>query len=170
MEHTVTELGPVARWMSQTWLGEAGRDVFWLFPAAEIVHFFGLCLMLGALLLIDLRVLGYARRVSLKQVLAWVPVAGLGLALNILSGIVFLCASPENYFPSTAFRLKMIAVFAGVFNALWFKWMEEPRILAATETTEAGARAKVVAFMSLSIWIVVIAIGRLLPYVSKSTS
>jgi hypothetical protein len=164
------ELPALAQWMGHSWLGEAGRNVFWLFPAAEIVHFFGLCLLMGAMLLIDLRLLGFARIVSIKQVMAFIPFAALGLVLNTLSGIVFLCTYPENYWPSTAFRFKMLALVIGATNALWFKWVEAPRIELLTDDANADRRVKVVALLSLAVWFVVIALGRLLPYVSKSTS
>lgn len=164
------ELGAMAKWMEQSWLGVAARDFFWLFPAAEIVHFFGLCLLMGSLLLIDLRVLGFARAVSIKKVIAFTPVAIIGLALNTVSGIVFLCAYPENYWPSTAFRLKLLAIAIGALNALWFKWAEAPRIELLADDGDADARAKVIAFVSLAVWVVVIVLGRLLPYVSTSTS
>jgi len=164
------ELPAFAHWMGQTWLGEAARELYWLFPAAEVVHFFGLCLLMGSLLLVDLRVLGFARSVSIRRVLEFIPLAGLGLALNTLSGIVFLCAYPENYWPSTAFRLKVFAIIVGVVNALWFKWAEAPAIEALPDHGDASRRAKFVALLSLTVWVVVIALGRLLPYVSKSTS
>jgi hypothetical protein len=164
------ELGAIATWMGQSWLGEAARDVFWLFPTAEIVHFFGLCLLMGALLLIDLRVLGFARSVSIKKVIAFTPVAIVGLVLNIVSGIVFLCAYPENYWPSAYFQLKMLAVVVGGLNALWFKWVEAPRIELLADDGDAGACAKLVAAISLLTWIVVIVLGRFLPYVTLSSS
>lgn len=159
------------RWSQDTWLGEAGRDVFWVFPSGEIVHFFGLCLLMGAMLVIDLRLLGVARRaVSIDAALALLPAAIVGLALNVASGILFLCAHPENYWPSTAFRWKLVAIAIGGANALWFKYAEAPRLVGVPDDFEADARTKAVGALSLFIWIVVIILGRFLPYVSKSTS
>ena len=160
----------IVHWMEQSWLGVAGRDTFWLFPAAEIVHFFGLCLLMGAILIVDLRMLGFARRMSLQATLQFIPAAGLGLALNLASGIVFLCAHPENYWPSDAFRLKLLAIVVGGFNALWFKWMETPRLEKLPADADVGLRTKFVALLSITIWIAVIVLGRFLPFVSKSSS
>ena len=159
-----------AQWLGESWLGVMARDVFWVFPAAEILHFFGLCLLFGAMLLIDLRLLGFARSVSIKQVLNFIPVASAGLIINLLSGIVFLSAYPENYWPNTAFRLKLLAIILGGANALWFKWAEAPHVEMLADDAEASRRTKVVALLSLAIWIVVIVLGRFLPYVSKTTS
>jgi len=163
-------LWSIAEWMGKSWLGQTARDVFWVFPVAEMIHFLGLCLLMGAMLLVDLRLLGFARSVSIKQALLFIPAAAFGLLLNVASGIVFLCAYPENYWPSTAFRFKLLAIFLGALNALWFKWVEAPRIELLAENAGADRRTKVVAALSLVIWIVVIVLGRLLPYVSKSSS
>jgi len=157
-------------WMRDSWLGEAGREIYWVFPAAEVVHFFGLCLLMGALLIIDLRLLGFARKVPLQASLKLVPLVVVGLVLNILSGIVFLCTYPENYWPSTAFWLKLGAIALGVANALWFKWWEAPRLLQLSSEVNVEQRTKLVALFSLGIWFTVIIIGRFLPFVSVSTS
>lgn len=160
----------VVEWMQGSWIGVAGRDVYWVFPAAEIVHFFGLCLFMGAMLIVDLRLLGFARKLPLHGTLNLIPIALLGLLLNFLSAIVFLSAYPENYWPSLAFRLKLLAIFLGCLNALWFKLKEAPRLAAVAEQGDVDARAKAVAVLSLGIWVIVIVLGRFLPFVSVSTS
>src|SRR5262245_61084613 len=157
-------------WTSHSWLGDAGRDLFWVFPTAEIFHFFGLCLLMGSMIFIDLRLLGFAKRIPIANVLAFVPAAMVGIVINTLSGIVFLCTYPENYWPSTAFRFKLLAIAIGIANALWFKYVEEPKVLALPEGSAIGARTRTFAFISIFIWTLVIVLGRLLPYVSKSTS
>jgi len=163
-------LSSIAAWMGQSWLGQAAREVFWVFPVTEMFHFLGLCLLMGAMLVVDLRLLGFARQVSIKQTLKFIPAAGIGLAMNVLSGMVFLCAYPENYWPSTAFRFKLLAIAIGGLNALWFKQFEGPRIEVLADDADADLRAKIVAALSLFVWLVVIVLGRLLPYVSKSSS
>ena len=161
----------LVRWSTDTWLGRVGRDVFWVFPAGEIVHFFGLCLLIGAMLVVDLRLLGFARRrLSIEAALSLLPAAIIGLVLNIASGILFLCAHPENYWPSTAFRLKLLAVALGGANALYFKYAEAPRLAGVADDFDADRRTKTVAVLSLLIWTIVIVLGRFLPFVSKSTS
>ena len=158
-------------WSSESALGRAGRDVFWAFPAGEIAHFFGLCLLIGAMLVIDLRLLGVARRqLSIAAALALLPAAIVGLVLNLASGILFLCAQPGNYWPSLAFRIKLVAVAIGGANALWFTFVEAPRLANVAADFDADARAKAAAALSLFIWTAVIVLGRFLPFVSKSTS
>lgn len=159
------------KWTAESWLGNAGRDVFWVFPTAEIFHFFGLCLLMGSMIFVDLRLLGFAKeRISIANVLAFVPAAMVGIAINVVTGIVFLCTYPENYWPAPAFQLKLLAIAIGIANALWFTFKEEPRIAALPEGASVDARTKTFAAISLFIWTIVIILGRLLPYVSVSTS
>lgn len=160
----------IVHWMEHSGLGVAGREVFWVFPAAEIFHFFGLCLLMGAILVVDLRLLGFAKRVPLNAAVALIPAAIWGLAINLLSGIVFLCAHPENYWPSFAFRMKLLAILIGGANALWFKWAEAPRLAGLAGDADVDSRTKFVAMLSLTIWVAVIVLGRFLPFVSKSSS
>ncbi|GAB1263609.1 DUF6644 family protein [Aurantivibrio infirmus] len=160
----------IVTWMEASWIGVAGRDIYWFFPAAEVVHFFGLCLLLGSIIIIDLRVLGFAKKIPLEASLKLIPVAIFGLVLNLLSGIVFLCTYPENYFPAAAFQLKMLAIVVGGLNAFWFKWVETPKLTGVSDTADVGFSAKFSALLSLSIWLLVIVIGRFLPYVSFSSS
>jgi hypothetical protein len=160
----------ILRWLEQTPLGVMARDSFWLFPLGEILHFFGLCLLVGAMLVIDLRLLGFARRIPIAATLQLVPVAALGFALNLLSGIVFLSAYPQNYYPSTAFRIKMGVILLGGLNALFFSRIEYPRIARLSPDAAMDVRTKTIAALSLAVWFAAIVLGRLLPFVSKSSS
>lgn len=161
----------LVRFMEYSWIGIAGRDLFWVFPLAEILHFFGLCLLMGSILIVDARLLGFgAKRVSLDGVMALIPAAAVGLIVNFLTGIVFLCTYPENYWPSTAFRVKLAVIACGGLNALWFSRFEAPRLKGLAADAQVSLRTQVVAALSLAIWTAVIVLGRFLPYVSKSTS
>ena len=160
----------ILRWLEQSPLGVMARDSIWLFPLGEILHFFGLCLLVGAMLVIDLRLLGFARRIPIAATLQLVPVAAIGFALNILSGILFLSAYPQNYYPSTAFRIKMAVILLGGLNALFFSRVEYPRISQLPPDAVMDMRTKTIAALSLAVWFAAIVLGRLLPFVSKSSS
>jgi hypothetical protein len=157
-------------WSQRSWLGATAREVFWVFPLAEIFHFFGLCLLMGAVIVMDLRLLGWLKRMPLPATVKLVPAAMIGLAINLTSGIVFLCAYPENYWPSGAFRLKLLAIGIGAANAVWFRFYEEPRLLTMPDDARTDVRTRLVAGFSLFIWVAVIVLGRFLPFVSKSSS
>jgi hypothetical protein len=156
---------PLASWLEATWLGEQMRNIFWLFPMMETVHFIGLAIMFGALLVIDVRVIGFGRFINMNAALKFIPVAIGAFMVNLLSGIAFLCANPFRYFPNIAFQWKMGLIVIAGLNALWF-WFGEHKILEQlADGEDAEFRAKVIAFISIAIWVGVIIFGRMIPYV-----
>ena len=75
-------------------LGDAVREIPWLFSVSEAVHFIGLSIMAGALLIIDLRLLGRIRQADHRTVEKLIPVAIVGFALNLISGVTLFTSDP----------------------------------------------------------------------------
>src|SRR5688572_25233018 len=92
----------------------------WGWPAAESIHFMGLCLLVGAIFLFDLRLLGVARRVPIAALHKLIPWGLLGFGLTIASGILFVLAEPDQYVYNPAFHLKVLFMVAAGLNALAF--------------------------------------------------
>ncbi len=64
----------------------------WAYPAMEIVHFTVLSILFGSLLVIDLRVAGFASFINMRDAMKFIPLAMAGFALNLLSGAaLFSC-------------------------------------------------------------------------------
>jgi hypothetical protein len=145
-----------------TWLGETIRDSAFLFPTLEAVHFFGLCLLLGAMLLVDLRLVGFVRGPA-RPMLTFTRLAIAGFAINLLSGIGFFVSNPANYAGNPLFWIKMGLVLLAGLNVAWFELIERGRILALPEGADTPKRAKLVGALSLALWFSVIVLGRFLP-------
>ena len=155
---------PLATWLESTWLHSKMVDIFWMFPLMETLHFIGITIMFGALLVVDFRILGLIRFVNMKASMAFIPVAIFGFAINLLTGIAFLNADPFRYFPNLAFQWKMgLIVIAGV-NALWFWFGEHTELSRLADGEDAPFRAKVIAAISVAVWVLVIIGGRMIPY------
>ena len=158
-------MNDVLHWLESSWLGVTTRDVVWMFPTFEILHFMGLCTLIGAVLLMDLRVIGLLRAIPMRQALSFTPIALGAFAVNLLSGIGFFCSDPFRYAPNIAFRWKMILVLVAGLNALWF-WITRHRKLADLPAGgDADLISKIIAALSLFIWFAVIVLGRFMPYV-----
>ena len=60
----------------------ADRDVIrttrWMYPTFETSHYIGLALLVGGIMLIDLRVLGFARALPLKSMIGLLPFVWVG--------------------------------------------------------------------------------------------
>ena len=151
-------------------IGATVRQSRWLFGLGETFHFFDLCLMVGGLLIVDLRLLGYIRKIPMRAALAFLPWVILGFVINFATGIGFFMTDPFMYWPNPAFKLKMFMVLLGGLNALLFTAMEHRHVLVMGTDEHASTFTKVTAGLSLGVWFCVILLGRLLPTFEGSTS
>lgn len=159
----------ILHWIKETALGAAVRDSTWLFWAGQSLHFIGLSLLLGGMLIVDLRLLGFIRRVPVRAALAFLPLALVGFLINLATGIEFFTMDPFMYWPNPAFRLKMLLILLAGLNALVFTVMEYRHALVLGDDEDTGALAKVTAGLSLGLWLAVLLLGRLLPSFEGST-
>jgi hypothetical protein len=154
----------ILRWFRDTAYGGLVREVYWLFSLLEIVHFIALCVLFGAILFIDLRLLGFNKRIPIDVCLRFIPVALVAFVLSLASGLGFFCSAPLDYWPNPSFRLKMLLVACAGLNAAWFAIVERKSRARA----ESALSVRISAGLSITIWIAVIVLGRLLPYTGTS--
>jgi hypothetical protein len=145
------------------WPGPIVNQSIWLFGMCETLHFVGVCLLFGSLLVVDLRLLGFAKRVPVRSALAFLPFALLGFLINAVTGWIMFTADPFLYWLNGAFKLKMLLVLISGVNALVFTLVEYRSALALGPGDNADRFAKVAAAVSLSLWVAVLFLGRMLP-------
>lgn len=156
---------PLATWLETTTVHDLMVEKFWLFPMFETLHFIAITILFGGLLVVDCRVLGLIRFVNMKESMKFIPVALLAFGLNLITGLGFLAANPFRYFPNIAFQWKMVLIVIAGLNALWFWLGEHKELCQLADGEEAPFRAKVIAAVSLALWVLVIIGGRMIPYV-----
>jgi hypothetical protein len=149
--------------LHDTAIADTIRHSAWIFPALETSHFIGLSLLVGAMVLVDLRLIGFLNTGSVKDVLRFTHLAIAGFAINLLSGIGFFVSNPENYAQNPLFWAKMTLVLLAGLNVAWFEWAERQPLLALPDSAPLPARTRTVAGLSLALWIGIIVLGRLLP-------
>ncbi|PYS05276.1 MAG: hypothetical protein DMG15_00850 [Acidobacteria bacterium] len=139
----------------------AMRDSPWIFPIIASVHLMGLALIGGAVLLVDLRLLGLGMRNQPLPQLARDAERWLVLSLVILlpTGILqFMCFAATKYYYLRAFWVKMAALFL----ALVFTFSVRRKVLIDGETRMTPLRNKLVAAVSLALWATVAIAGRII--------
>ncbi len=144
----------LADWFELTAIGVAIRESLWLFPVIESFHLLGLSMLGGAVLLVDLRLLGAGlkdRPVAylLDQTRPWLLAA---LALMFATGIPLFLSEAVKCYYSDAFWVKMI----GLFVAMIFTFAVRNRFAA---DADAGLQ-KLLGLASFSLWLTVAAAGR----------
>ena len=153
------------------WLRSASVKAFvlehpWVWPACETVHFIGLSLSFGVLLLANLRLLGMMKDVSFSAVHRLLPWGVLGFGINLITGMLFFIGAPEQYTRNVAFLWKMAFLMVAGVNVLYFTVFDEA--WAVRSGDDAPVTAKVVAGSTIFLWLGVIYFGRMLPYIGNA--
>lgn len=157
-------MNALMEWMVSTPINNLVIGYAWSWPTLESLHFLALCTLMGSLLVMDLRLIGFQRIIPLKAVHALMPLALVSFAINLITGLGFLFGDPYTYFANYAFWVKMsLIVLAGV-NFLVYFTRVEPMLLKLGPNDPSPAMAKAVGVLSLVFWFGVLAYGRLLPY------
>jgi uncharacterized membrane protein len=155
----------VIAWMMNCSLHHWIRSTGWAWPTFEILHFIGLSLLLGAMLVIDVRLAGFWRRISTSAVHSLLPWAVIGFGVNLMTGLMFVIADPDRYVWNIGFQIKMLLIVIAGLNAVWFGLKISPVMGTWNPHGDTPAGAKVVAYLSLVCWFGVMLLGRLIPYV-----
>ncbi len=140
-------------------------STYWLWPLLEIIHFIGLSLLLGSILVVDLRLAGLLRQIDIKSTHRLLPWAATGFVMNLVSGLLFFFGDPARYSINIGFQVKMILVLLAGLNVLLFALKINPQIGNCDPHGDTTVLAKAVAWASLGIWTGVLLLGRLIPYI-----
>lgn len=140
-------------------------STYWAWPLFETFHFFGLSLLLGALMVIDLRMVGLFRGMSMQATHQLLPLVFIGFGINIFTGILFIFGDPGRYFINIGFQIKMVLVFLAGINAVLFYWKVNGPMHNWDAHGDVPTFAKVIGAASLVLWFGVLVLGRLIPYV-----
>ncbi len=130
----------------------------WAYPALEVVHLVGIALLLGNLLLLELRLWGLAPALPLAALArAALPLVALGFGLCAASGLLMFGSQPQELLANRAFSWKLGLLMLAGTNAVLF------HARGGLQRADGWARAQTV--LSLGIWLAVIIAGRSIAYV-----
>ncbi len=128
-----------------------------VYPALEAAHIFGIALLVGSLVVFELRVWGVGRAIDARALgrLA-LPVTAGGFCLAATTGSIMFAAQATELIANQAFLLKMGLLLLAGLNALWFH--------GRGALARPGRWARVQTAVSLGLWIGVIICGRWIAY------
>ena len=167
MADTLTEiLNAIAASQAAVYL----RGSSWAYPAVNALHILGVALLIGAIVPLDLRLVGFIKRGRLKTLAGvLVPVAAAGLALAAVTGALLFMVKPVGYVGSELFVAKIAVIGAGLINIAAVRanprWSE---IVQADDSllnpTEPDGHLQIAGAVSLVVWLVVLLLGRFVGY------
>jgi uncharacterized membrane protein SirB2 len=137
-------------WCENTWLGDAIRDSNWLFPAIESVHLLGLAVIGGAVLVVNLRLLGFG--------LGRQPVAQLwrdtrpwllgSLTVMLASGLMLFTSESIKLYYHEAFWVKMSSLLLSIL----FTFTVVRKVALADPGRVRPLWSRVVGLVSMVLW------------------
>lgn len=149
--------------LMESGLGLAIRHSLWIYPAANVLHVLGVILLVGPILALDLRFLGFARNLPIKAVSRFLtPIAVVGICLIVPAGLTLFIADAGPLASNRILQIKLSLVALGLINAVAFRLLWTRRISRWDTQAPPLGRAQVVA--SIGIWLTVPTLGRLLAY------
>ena len=138
-------------------------DYVWVWPGLEALHFIGLAVLFGVIVVVNTRLLGGIPQVPFAALHRLIPWGVLALGVNVITGMLFLIATPEQYADNISFHWKMgLFILAGI-NLLYLTKAEGPFRIGANDAVPTPIKAMAVS--SVLLWAGVMYFGRMLPFI-----
>lgn len=118
----------------------------------------------GTVVMINLRILGFARSVPVTLFSRLSVIAWAGLALNLLTGLALFTGDPVKFFYHPVFWIKISLIILGAVSVLAIVQELHKAASLPADSPEIPPRAKLIAGFSLALWAGVIIAGRLIAY------
>jgi hypothetical protein len=155
-----------AEWLSGTYPSVLIQNHnSWAIPTIQSIHIVGIGIVLVSVFMVDLRILGLAGRdQTLRQTThrfgPWLMGA---LVAMLLTGVLMVIGEPVRELVTVSFWLKMFLVAVGTLvAAIFLKTLKKNE--QQWETTSRRLSIKLLAILTLVVWVAVIVLGRLIAY------
>jgi hypothetical protein len=137
------------------------RESVWLFPTIETVHVFALVLVVGSIMVVDLRLLGLSNKERpFSQVAAeMLPWTWIAFSVAALAGLLMFSSKALIYYADIPFRIKMLCLALAGINMALFHWLGT-RDLNAWDRKQPPWHAKLAGGTSLILWTSIVTAGR----------
>ena len=146
--------------LESTPLAQYLRDSRWGYAAVNGAHILGIALLVGAILPLNLRLLGLWRAVPQADLLrVLVPVAATGLGLAVIAGAMLFSVRAREYTVIGFFQAKLVLILLGIVSAVALH-----RGYGLLLEGASRARLRSHALVSIACWIGALACGRLIAF------
>jgi hypothetical protein len=154
-------------WLQGSAIGHAMRESgVWMYGVVNLIHILGVAALFGAVLVLDLRLLGLWRSVPLAAISRpTVPVAATGFVIAAISGVGLLATKATEYIGNPFLYIKFPAIGLGILNVVALSslpvWKQhKTRELSSRERSQLSAFGGI----SLFCWLTAITAGRMIGY------
>ena len=143
-------------------VGTSIRQSGVLFPWIESFHVLMATTVVGTIVIVDLRLIGYAshRRGAQQLILDLLPFTWVAFALAVVTGTLLFTSNAPNYVANVPFESKMLVLLLAGINMAIFHLTAYRRIVQWNEALPPPAAVRVAGGTSLALWIAVVFLGR----------
>lgn len=135
-----------------------------VYPVVNALHILAIGTLFGSILSLNLRLLGAAKSIPVQPLARYLPrIAGTGLAVAALTGLLLFSVQPIDYVSNRAFLLKAALIAVGALHALVVHASDSWRRLVDDQGSISG-RLQASAALSLTIWTAAIFSGRFIAF------
>ncbi|MEW4229674.1 hypothetical protein Q0N84_16450 [Priestia megaterium] len=156
----------VLTWLETSFFVQLLTKSEWGYPIVEIFHLIGMAILVGASFMFDLRILGFSTHIPItkmaKHLLPW---AWVGFSLVFITGGLLFSVNARLLVDNIAFQVKMLLLIVIGLNVLLFHLTARKIQGSAEDKPAYNVLHKCNALVSLLLWMVTIALGRLIAYV-----
>jgi hypothetical protein len=155
-------------WLEASALAQSLRGLgIWTYGLLNLAHILGISTLFGAVVVLDLKLIGLWRSIpAVSLIRPTIPLAATGFVLAALSGIMMLSFNTTEYHGNPFLYTKFPVIALGLVNVAIVQRLAAWRRAASGAPTEQGDRITLatVGALSLLIWTIVIACGRMIGY------
>jgi hypothetical protein len=130
----------------------------WVYPMLEVAHLLGVALLLGNLVLLELRVWGWASGLPVQPLARLsLSLASVGFVLAAASGLTMFATMPQELLANRVFTAKMLLIMLAGCNAAWFH--------GRGSLQKLDVMARMLMLLSTLLWLLVLTCGRWIAYI-----
>jgi len=160
-------LDPFCTWLAATGLSQSLQTLEWIIPAVQTVHILAVAAVISSVLMINLRLIGWGAGEQTVAAVAtrFAPFVWWPLPVLLATGALLIIAEPARSLENPVFALKMGLLLAAIGVMLVYQ-LPLRRDRAFWDISAGRRRAgRIVAALSLPLWIAIIFAGRWIAYV-----
>jgi uncharacterized membrane protein len=155
-----------AEWLSNTPFSNTLQVNLWVIPVVQCIHILAFTVVIGSAFMIDLRILEIAGRSQTMTATArrFIPWLWCGVVVALVTGVLMIVGEPVRELVNPAFWTKMALLAVSLAAAGAFQATLNRRMAFWEETSPLRKTTRVLAVISLLIWMGILVLGRLIAY------
>jgi len=163
------QLQHLIAYLESSGLADNIRENDVLFPLIESVHVLAICLVVGSILAVDLRLLGLASiQRPLRRVMRGIlPLTWCAFVVAVASGGLMFISNATKYLENGYFIAKIFLIAAAGLNMVIFHGISGKDLSRWESEARLPLPARLAGGLSILLWVCVVACGRWIGFTMK---